>query len=476
MCEAIRIKKSIRKISMEKRVMAYIDKNHMLEKKDKVIVGVSGGADSVCLLFMLNTFKRRYDISVYAVHVNHCIRGAEADEDEQFVRKLCERLGVAVSIYKYDVPALSAEKGISEEEMGRIVRYEAFRDARSKYSANKIATAHHMDDNAETMLFNLFRGTGLRGLAGIPPVRNEIIRPLMCLDRAEIEAYLDYKGEAYRMDSTNLCDDYTRNRIRHNILPYARETIVNSLSKHMADTAAQLRLADDYLKAQAKKAAINLVQYEKYAVLIDKKKFAAQHPALKGYIIADIWNTENKECPALGRRHLDIISALADEPAGKSADLPGGYKAISTYGYIVIYNLNDHTEKNGEIVEAKIPGNVHLGNGEHVFSFKKEKFTGEFKKISKATYTKCFDYDKINSHPVLRTRMKNDYIVINSDNEKQSLNRYFINQKIPAQVRDRILLLADGNKIIWVVGFRISEDVKITEATKTMLIVTREID
>ena len=148
---------------MEKKVMAYIEKNHMLQKGDKVLVGVSGGADSVCLLFMLHNFRKKYEISLCAVHINHGIRGAEADGDEAFVRQLCKDLQVPCETYRYDVPALAAGKGISAEEMGRLVRYEVFHQAKQKFNATKIATAHHMDDNAETMLFHLFRGTGIRG-------------------------------------------------------------------------------------------------------------------------------------------------------------------------------------------------------------------------------------------------------------------------------------------------------------------------
>ena len=457
---------------MEKKVMAYIEKNHMLQKGDKVLVGVSGGADSVCLLFMLHNFRKKYEISLCAVHINHGIRGAEADGDEAFVRQLCKDLQVPCETYRYDVPALAAGKGISAEEMGRLVRYEVFHQAKQKFNATKIATAHHMDDNAETMLFHLFRGTGIRGLAGIPPVRNEVIRPLMCLSRAEIEAYLASKQLDYRTDATNLCDDYTRNKIRHNILPYAREHIVHSPARHMADTAVQLRYADDYLTQQAERAARAISSGEEEYVLIDKKQFAAQHPALKGYIVAGLWNMLPHTQQPLRRRHLDKIASLAEEPAGKRIDLPGGYRAVSGYDNVLIYDVNAYPGHPNEAVPAKIPGSVSFRN--HTFSFRKEKYTGELKKISKATYTKCLDYDKINSHPVLRTRMKNDYIIINAGNEKQSLNRYFINQKVPAQMRDNIPLLADGNKIIWIVGFRISEDVKITAQTQTMLIAARE--
>lgn len=459
---------------MEKKVMAFVDEYKMLNKRDVVIVGLSGGADSVCLLFMLKKLQRMYGLKLHAVHINHCLRGEEADEDAKFVKALCERIEVSYKIFTYDIRAMAAEKGISIEEMGRIARYEAFSSEMEKLGGTKIATAHHMDDNAETMLFNLFRGTGIRGLSGISPCRDNVIRPLMCLTRKEIEEYLEIIGETYRNDSSNFSDDYTRNKIRHNIISYARENILEGVTSHMFDTAKQLKNVDNYLRKQAEKCADRIVQYQPYITLIEKEAFKKTDPALKSYVLAVAWEKAAPGELPLNRRHLEAIAKLAEENSGKDVCLPNNWIAASGYYHIFFYVSTSLTKCMDEL-PVKAPGTFEFGNKKEKFKFKKEKYNGEKKKISKATYTKCFDYDKIGSRPILRTRRENDYIIINSKGDRQSLNRYFINEKIPAKLRDQTILLADGNRIMWVVGFRISEDVKVTEETKTMLIVTREI-
>ena len=210
---------------LEKQVKEYCDRHQMLERGDRVVLGVSGGADSVCLLFVLLALRRELDLQLHVVHVNHGIR-IEAGEDAAYVSALCEAHQVPFYLYEKDIPALAKEWSCSEEEAGRRVRYEAFEEVLRQQCCQKIAVAHNSNDRAETMLFHLFRGTGLTGLAGIRPVRGQIIRPLLCVDRAQIETYLTEKQISYRHDATNDCDDYTRNKIRHHILPYAEQEIV----------------------------------------------------------------------------------------------------------------------------------------------------------------------------------------------------------------------------------------------------------
>lgn len=459
---------------MEKKVMAFVEEQQMLEKKDKIIVGVSGGADSICLLFMLRKLKRKYNLSLYVVHVNHGLRGKEADEDARFVSKLCEKLNIECRIVSENIKELALKEGRSIEEMGRIIRYKAFRDELKRREANKIATAHHMDDNAETMMFNLFRGTGIRGLGGIFPKREDIIRPIMCLTREEIEKYLEKIGESYRTDSSNFSDEYTRNKIRHNLMTYVKENIFAGVAEHMFETAKQLRSVDNYLRKQTEICVKKIVQYEGFAALIDKDKLSHTDDALIPYVIACVWEKIAVGESALVRKHLDAIGKLAKENAGKSVHLPNHWVAQSSYYHIIIFNDKEN-EKCEDSIPIKDKGTIEFGKDKHIFTFVKEKYDGESKKISKATYTKCLDYDKIGNHPVIRTRREHDYIIINSKGEKQSLNRYFINQKVPVKIRDEVPLLVDGNRVLWVVGFRISEDIKISNDTENMLIISRTI-
>ena len=201
------------------KVLAFMRKNHMTDRGDGVLAAVSGGADSVCLLLLLCELAAELGIHVSAFHMNHGIRGAEADRDERFVEKLCGRMGVPLTVVHEKVGSYAADHGLSTEEAGRILRYRHLKETAEKYGCAKIAVAHHEDDDAETVLLNLFRGSGLPGLSGIRPVREEIIRPLLCVSRKEIEEYLTSREHSWCEDSTNKENDYTRNKIRHKILP-----------------------------------------------------------------------------------------------------------------------------------------------------------------------------------------------------------------------------------------------------------------
>ena len=203
---------------MEK-VIEYVKKHEMLKTGDKIIVGVSGGADSVCLLFLLKNLRPKWQLSLEVVHIEHGIRGKESLEDADFVEKLCREWEVPFYLFRRDIPLLSKEWRCSQEEAGRRARYEAFEEVRVKTGADKIAVAHNQDDRAETILFHLARGSALRGLCGIFPVRDHIIRPLLCLKRTEIEEILINAGLSWRTDATNQEEIYTRNKIRLQILP-----------------------------------------------------------------------------------------------------------------------------------------------------------------------------------------------------------------------------------------------------------------
>ena len=224
------------------KVFAYIREHHMLQAGDRVVVGVSGGADSACLLFLLLEWQKEVPTDIAVVHVDHGIR-AEAGEDARYVEQLCEERGIPFFLTRAEVRNRARMEKISEEEAGRRTRYEAFEKAAKEWGATKIAVAHNSNDRSETQLFHLFRGSGIRGLASILPVRDRIIRPLLCLERWEIEKFLQQRGIVYCKDATNEEDDYTRNRIRHHILPYAEENIVKCCVAHMNQTAELLEFS-----------------------------------------------------------------------------------------------------------------------------------------------------------------------------------------------------------------------------------------
>ncbi|MDD3140949.1 MAG: tRNA lysidine(34) synthetase TilS, partial [Lachnospiraceae bacterium] len=229
------------------KVLAYIEKWQMIAKQDKIVIGISGGADSVCLLLVLLELRKALEFSIVAVHVNHKLRGVAAEADEKYVEKLCAHNDVLLERYHYDVNLIAKDKKVSTEEAGRIVRREAFNKAKEKYQGTKIAMAHHKNDNVETLLMNLARGTSLKGLGGILPVRGDIIRPLLCVERKEIELFLKNKGIDYCTDKSNEQDDYTRNRVRNHILPYFENEINVQTVTHMNNTIEQMQELQRYM-------------------------------------------------------------------------------------------------------------------------------------------------------------------------------------------------------------------------------------
>ena len=225
---------------MEREILAYIKQNRMIGKNDVVLAGVSGGSDSMAMLRILKELQGKLDFTLRVVHIHHGIRGKEADRDQSFVENICRKWQIPCTVYCYDVPGLSREWKLGEEETGRIVRKEAFQREAAvcgrKDSEIKIALAHNQEDLAETMLHNLCRGTGLRGLCTMRPVDGEIIRPILCLNRDKIAEYLKEKKISHIQDSTNLSDEYTRNRIRHHILPMLEQQVNGKAAAHMALT------------------------------------------------------------------------------------------------------------------------------------------------------------------------------------------------------------------------------------------------
>lgn len=267
---------------MENKIRSAIAEYKMLSAGDAVTVGLSGGADSSALVHALAAMREDLGINVYACHVNHNLRGAESDGDEAFVRGLCERLGVQLEVFLIDVPA-AAKKHESTEETARKLRYECFSEICEK-NGSKLATAHTANDNAETVLMNMIRGTGTKGLAGIPPVRGIFIRPLIYCTREETEEYCRKNGIEFVTDSSNLSDDYTRNRIRHNLLPLLKEFNPSFIAAVSRMTAA---VGDDcaFLEQYARECAEKCVHAGGNGY--DSRRLAALPAPIRFRIVAD---------------------------------------------------------------------------------------------------------------------------------------------------------------------------------------------
>lgn len=448
---------------MKSKVLDFIRKNRLLKKGDSVVLGVSGGADSICMLKNLSDAQKRRDIAIYVLHINHQIRGKEADEDAEFVKRACTKFKVPHRVVSVDVPSIAEKEGLSLEEAGRMVRYQEFSKYAYEVGANKIAVAHNSNDNAETVLMNLARGTGIKGLSGIAPKRKmedakgntiEVIRPILCLTRKEIEEYLKENEIEYRNDSTNESTDYTRNKIRLEVMPLL-EHINDNAMQNITNVSKEMAETSEYINKDVDEAYNTYVEEKDGKLFLNDDSFAVDPVVLTGVIRKMIENTAGK-LKDITRIHVGDVVNLQDKQVGKKIDLPYSIVAEREYEGISLYSESDDLE-------------VSTDENEVIITFEDEGF--DHNNIEELKFTKWLDYDKIDEVEI-RTRKKGDYIIVNSDGGRKKLKDYFIDEKIPRRERDGVLLVADGNHILWVVGHRISEAVKVTPETKKVIKVT----
>ena len=451
------------------KVKKYIEQYQMLSSEDCVIVGVSGGADSVCLLFVLRALQKEMGFSLVAVHVNHGLRGDAADEDEAYVKQLCAEYGILCESYFAPVELIAKNRKQSTEEAGRDVRRECFEKAACKYGATKIALAHHQNDSAETFLWNLARGTGLKGLGGIRPVKGNVIRPLLCVERTEIERYLQTEGISYCTDQTNKSDMYTRNRIRNHLLPYMQEHLNTQTVRHMNETMEQLRGVQDFLEEQMLGYRAVCVQETTAGYVILKEPFETVPEVIKPLLLRDVLATITEKEKDLEAIHLKQLQELFEKQTGRKVDLP--YGAIGRRIY--------------EGVEIVSKEETHISTETVVFDLreKEAEFQWQNNRIccrvldrteldelaEQKSHTKWFDCDIIKNMVCFRTRRPGDYLTIHEDGGTQKLKSFFINEKIPQDRRDEIMLVADESHILWVEGYRVNPVYRVTEHTKHVL-------
>ena len=478
---------------MKREVLAYIKQNKMIEKNDVVLAGVSGGSDSMAMLRILKELQPELKFMLRVVHVHHGIRGQEADRDSSFVENICREWQIPCMVYYYDVPKLSRKWKLGEEETGRIVRKEAFQKEISAWNPEtriRIALAHNQEDLAETMIHNLCRGTGLRGLCTMRPVDGEIIRPILCLSREKIADYLKEENISHIQDSTNLSDEYTRNRIRHHILPMLEQQVNIKAAAHMAETAARISQAEEYLTQQSSQVLKDYRTDNGY-YFIDK--FFMEPQIIQTYALQQAMEDLAGRRKDLTAVHFQKVLTLYEMQTGRRVSLPYHMEARRDYTGVRLFLQKEDSgtgkpawtgqnrresadiaaeEKNYRThaaemeCEIRIPGTVICPLG----TFSTEIFFYEGQKIEEKKYTKWLDYDKIEKNPCIRTRQTGDYMVINSQGNTKKLNRCMIDEKIPSEKRDEIPLIACGKEILWMVGSRMNERYKINPQTRKVLV------
>ncbi|KAB3533787.1 tRNA lysidine(34) synthetase TilS [Alkaliphilus serpentinus] len=451
------------------KIKKTIDRYQLIEAGDRIVVAVSGGPDSVCLLHLLDTIKDFYNIKLYGAHLNHNFRGIEAQKDAQYVHNLCEEMGIMSFVKSVDVPVIAKEKGYTLEEAGRIMRYSFFDEVAEKTGANKIAVAHNLNDQAETLLMRLLRGTGIQGLTAIHHKRGRIIRPLLDTSREDIEGYCGFHNLKPRMDHTNFETIYHRNKIRLQLIPLLQE-YNNNILETLAKTAEILKLDSDYIDYQAHQLYNQLTVYDsKTRLKIPIDGLEKAHPALQSRIFRLAVEALVGRREAIEYKHIQILIDFAfKEVTGKQLQLPMGITAIRSYDLLLLttdaieentaftYSLNHNATTEIDELDSRLICRVINRNA--------------LMEIPKQAHTKAIDYDKVKGSLKVRNRREGDRFWPLGLKGTKKLKDFFIDYKVPREMRQQIPLVCDDDEIIWVVGYRISEKYKITNETKRVLL------
>lgn len=441
---------------MLKKIRDIAKKYNMIKSGDTVVCGLSGGADSVCLMLTLLELASELDFSVEALHVNHCLRSDESDRDERFCRDLCERLNVPFNAFSCDVKGYSEKNGISCEEAARELRYAIFREN----SAGKlIATAHNADDNLETMLLNLVRGTGLKGVSGIPPVRGNIIRPLIAVSRNEIEEYLEKNNQDYVTDSSNLTDDYTRNKIRHNIIPLMRE-LNSSLTETTVRTAEVLRSENAFIESAVREVEKKCFTGGRFSGLADYDEVIRRRCIAK-YLSDNSLSFSNK-------RLTDCDKILIN---GGKINISGNIYLISDGNGMRLETILPSEEiksvsKTLEIGENRIfPKTALVCELVECENLRKIDF------IHKKLTFYLVDYDKIKGTAIVRNRKQGDKLILRGRNFTSSVKK-LINERISVSQRSTLHFIEDEEGTIFAEKIGIAQRVAPDENTSRLLKIT----
>lgn len=458
---------------MKEKVICYNHEKDLFRKGDKIIVGVSGGKDSVCLLHVLNELREEYSLSLFVVHIHHGIRGDEADEDAEFVKKATEAMNLSCRIEYADVLKIAEENHISEEEAGRNERYRIMNRICDENAFDRIAVAHHQEDVAETALFHLLRGTGTKGLAGIPPKRERIIRPILFAGSEEIIKYIRDNRLEYRTDRTNGEETYTRNILRLSVFPLLEERINAKAKEHVAEAAERIALQNEYIEKVANNAYLSVVRTDEGEYSYDTGIFCELEKVIQTEIIRRILKNLIPHGKNPGQYHYHMLEHLTEKEVGKTVQLPAGVVARRTYKEIR-YSVPDkeQAEERHLMIEC-VPFCEHIvqiGEKKKLVQMKIIIPGKPFPEIPKKDYTKWIDYDRIENSVFLRYPMEADYFVLDAEGRRKKLSRYFIDEKIPAERRNRQVLVTDGSHVIVILSEgRMSESYKVTETTERIL-------
>ena len=437
----------------------FIEENNLIEKGDSIVSAVSGGSDSVFMLEMLLAIKDEYKLKIIVSHVNHGLRGAEAQRDEDFVKKLAEKNGLIYEVEHIDMAGYAKEHSLTCEEAGRKLRYLFFEEVKEKHKADKVAIAHNENDVAETMMLNIFRGTGLDGLESIPLRRDFYIRPILCFEKSEILDFLKENNIHYVDDSTNFTNDYKRNMIRNEIIPFIKknfnENIVSSMSR-LASIAKENNL---YLEDIINDKYINIVKSN----TIDRESFNELNHYEKTLVLRKFLRENLNYLNNISKDNIEDMINLISLDSGKKYDIDGKHYLVNDFDKTIFKKL-DNNELSEEIsLDFKL---------DKVYNIYGSKF--KFVLSDKILSKKYLDYDLLTGKLSLRNRRSGDRFNPFGMKGSKKIKDYFVDKKVSSDDRSKVLFLMNGDEIAYVVGYDIADKYRASSKTKNYLNVIME--
>jgi tRNA(Ile)-lysidine synthase len=464
--------------TLEQRVLGFIKQHHLVSGGEKLLVAVSGGPDSVCLLHILVKLQEELKVKLHVAHLNHQLRGAESDADADYVSGLARNFGIPAAIERRDVIGYQARQHLSLEEAAREVRYSFLAQVARAIGAGRVAVGHTRDDHIETILMHLIRGAGTRGLRGLQPYTewNQetgsliIIRPLLEISHQETEDYCQSYNLKPRLDASNLSLSPLRNRIRHQLLP-----LLQSYNPRIAETLLRTgRIASediDFLDKEIARLWNRIAQQRGETITLDKERFDQLPPALKRYLLRASAEKLLGSAKDIEMRHIEEIMATLGKPAGKRLSLPGGLTFSLGYDqYILTLDLaalSPLPGLEGE-VQLNIPGETMIP-GWRVEATIIDPSAVKGMGLTKNDFTAYFDLDKTGDKLLLRPRQRGDRFQPLGLSQPKKVGEFMIDAKIPHPWRGKIPIVCSPSQILWVVGWRIDERVKVSEDTKQVL-------
>ena len=455
---------------MDKMVWKNIVDYDLINPKDNIVIGLSGGPDSMALLYSLMDAQKSLDFNIIVAHVNHGVRGEEALADQLFVETKAKYLNVLHYSKNVDMVQYGKDKGITAEEAGRELRYGFFREILKKHGGGKIAVAHNKNDQAETLLMRIMRGTGIDGLKGMDFKVGDIIRPILNIHREDIEDYIKINSIETVLDKTNLLPIYSRNKVRLELIPYIEENFNPNLIDALWRLSQISNLDSSFLANTAIEKYNNILKSQmKSKVILYTDLLAKEHKSIQQRVIRIALEKVALGLQGFNEQHIIDINNLILLGTGKQLNLPNGIIVSISYDELIFQKEEDMKFEDFKYELAL--GHNQFINKSYTFNIQLLDID-RISSIKMGRYIKCFDYDKIQGALSIRNRKSGDRFHPFGMNGSKKLKDYFIDEKINKDVRKEIPLLIDDENILWVVGYRTSDLYKLTKDSKKVLVVS----